>query len=197
MVDEADFLAAVELRRFLTESGIDAEFRFVDTDGEVDLTAPGLVVICGPKMSSAVSAAILSDEQLAFEERGDSWHIREKTGNLLYRSPMDSGEGDGDVAYLARTVRRPGLTRTFISVAGIHAPGSAGAVHYLCNHKRLRRLHRRTKDKLFSAVIESDILRRPLRVTHSQLLSLKVGTAPQATPRSGVVSESEAQANEG
>lgn len=183
-------MAAVELRTFLTKSGINAEFRFVDTEGKVDLAAPGLVVICGPKASSAVSAAISGDEHLLFEKGEATWQIRDAQANLIYRSPLDSGEQDGDIAYLARAVRRPGVIRTFISVAGVHAPGSAGVVHYLCNHKRLRRLHRRTKNRRFSAVIQCDFLQHPLRITHSQLLALRVGDAPRTAPRQGIVDAS-------
>lgn len=187
VVDEADFTAAVELRRFLEKSRVQAEFNFVDINGKVDLTSSGLVVICGPKMSTAVSAAMSSDEKLVFEEQGGTWQIRDAVKGNVHRSPMDSGEQDGDIAYLARSVRRPGVTQTFISVAGVHAPGSAGAVHYLCNRKRLRRLHRLTRNKSFSAVIECEYLRNPLRITYSNIIALAISERPRPSPRPGTV----------
>lgn len=194
VVDEADFIAAVELRKFLERSRVQAEFSFVDTDGKVNLASSGLVVICGPKMSTDVSTAMSADKVLVFEERGGTWQIRDTIEGKTYRSPMDSGEQDGDIAYLARSVRRSGVTQTFISVAGVHAPGSAGAVQYLCNRRRLRRLHRLTRGRLFSAVIECDYERRPLRVTHSDLITLKIGTEPRRAPRPGTVHDPEPEA---
>lgn len=187
VIDEADFTAAVELRRFLEKSRIRAEFNFVDINGRVDLTSSGLVVICGPKMSTDVSRAMSSDDKLVFEEQGDTWQIRDTVTGEVYSSPMDSGEQDGDIAYLARSVRRPGVTQTFISLAGVHAPGSAGAVHYLCNRKKLRRLHRLTRNKIFSAVIECEYLRNPLRITYSDIIALAISEMPRPSPRPGTV----------
>lgn len=187
VVDEADFIAAVELRRFLEKSRVQAEFNFVDINGKVDLTSSGLVVICGPKMSTAVLTAMSSDDKLVFEEQGDTWQIRDTVKGKVHRSPMDSGEQDGDIAYLARSVRRPGVTQTFISVAGVHAPGSAGAVHYLCNRKRLRQLHRLTRNKSFSAVIECEYLRNPLKITYSDIIALAISEIPRPSPRPGTV----------
>lgn len=62
-----------------------------------------------------------SDDKLIFEEQDDTWQIRDTVNGNVRRSPMDSGEQDGDIAYLARSVRRPGVTQNFISVAGVHA----------------------------------------------------------------------------
>lgn len=65
--------------------------------------------------------------------------------------------------------------------------GSAGAVHYLCNRKRLRQLHRLTRNKSFSAVIECDYLRHPLKITHSAIIALAISEMPRASPRPGTV----------
>lgn len=183
-IAEPDFAAAVELAEFVGIAGVQSEFRFVEPDGSVDLTADALVVICGPKTSTVVEEAMATDPDLRFEQDAPDWVISDLHDQRRYRSPMDHGVPGGDVAYVARSLRRPGTERTFIAIAGIHAAGSAGAVHYFTNYRNLRQVHRRTSgNRLFSACIESEFRNDPLRVVDSVLVVLHVRSAPSACPR--------------
>lgn len=187
VVDEADFQASVKLVREVIGPGVETRFRFVTPEGDADLGSDGLVVICGPKSSRDVARVMESDPRLRFAEEDGVFTIRDLEHDRIYCSPIDMGEPHGDIGYLARGVRRSGVTSTFVSIAGVHAPGSAGVVHWLSDRRNLRRLYRKTRNRLFSSVIECDLSTGPMRIASSRMLVLHVGERPAAAPRPGVV----------
>ncbi|WP_051860454.1 hypothetical protein [Streptomyces anulatus] len=76
---------------------------------------------------------------------------------------MDRGE-NSDVAYFGR-LPRPDGKGTFLYVAGIHARGSGGVLHWL-NHE-LATVHRELKVRRFSTPISSRFDPETLEITKS------------------------------
>jgi hypothetical protein len=99
---------------------------------EPDLTRPNLVVICGPRHSAVLRQVLRSDRQLSFAQDEAGWHLVDHATGTTYRSRSDSGQ-PGDVGYLGR-LPRPDAGGTFLYLAGIHAAGAAGVVHYVEHH---------------------------------------------------------------
>jgi len=62
---------------------------------------------------------------------------------------MDHGESS-DYAYLGRLPRLDGKGG-FLYLAGIHAAGEAGTIHYLCEH--MAEVYREVKTRRFSTII--------------------------------------------
>ncbi len=112
-----------------------------------------VVAICGPKSSPVTAEAIESDPVLSFSPDSQGrWAIRDRRTGTTYQSPMDGQDPDHtrDMAYFGRLAlgdERP------IIIAGVHALGSVGAVHYLINH--FEELYAQVGTKRFSMVIES------------------------------------------
>ncbi len=85
----------------------------------------------------------------------------------VHRSPMGSGKNK-DCAYLGR-LPRPDGKGTLLYIAGIHAMGAPGAVHYIENH--LTELHSQVKLRRFSMLVSCEFDAKPLKVTASEQLS--------------------------
>lgn len=187
VVAEPDLIATSLLSEFLRKAGIHVELDYVNPDGSVDLTIDGLVVICGPKTSTMVYDAMQHDPTLTFHKKGGRWVISDTIKNQDYVSPIDDGDPASDTAYLARAVRREGSTQTFISIAGIHAQGSALAVSHLTNKRNFRALERATRGKLFSAAISGEFSDEPLRPVETHELAMHTHKPPVTGPPSGVV----------
>lgn len=104
-------------------------------------------------------------------------------------SPLDrETPSDRDLAYVGRLARPDG--RTFLHVAGVHAAGSMGAVHYLTQPANVRALHREVSRQRFSMVVASTFTRSPLAVVSSEALirprihHLRISAGPGLTSRS-------------
>ena len=106
-------------------------------------------MICGPRLSPLIAQVLASDHNVGFEHDDAGWYLIDRVEDRKYRSPMDSGES-GDFAYLGRLPRLDGRG-SFLYIAGIHAVGAAGVVHYLDNH--LAELYREVKTRRFSTII--------------------------------------------
>lgn len=187
VVSEPDFLAASTLRLFLEKSKIDVEYSFVDPDGFVALNEGGTIVICGPKSSPIVAEAMATDPHLHFEKDDDHWHIRDSVNNKSFTSLMDSTGEKCDCAYIARSVRREGAAHTFISIAGIHAEGSAIASDFLASRRRIGRLQRKTKGQLFSLAISGEFTTDPLEIVSFHELAFYHRPDTGTTPPRGVI----------
>lgn len=173
-VDEADFAAAVKLAAFLNAARVTTTFRFVAPDGAFPVEEPGIVAICGPKSSPVVARAIDGDPRLAFAPADTGrWVIADRTDGTVHASPIDTGDPDRDVGYLARLPRRAGSAHRILVIAGIHAAGSAGVVHLLTDRKQLKALHRSTKGHDFSAAIASEFRSDPFTVLEAHLEVLR------------------------
>jgi hypothetical protein len=93
---------------------------------------PGdLLVICGPKSAPVAHDLLAHDPSLSLLEQDGRWYIKDHTTGSRHGSPTDDPDRSPvDVAYVGRHVRDG---RVIVHVAGIHAIGSLGALHYLTN----------------------------------------------------------------
>jgi transcriptional regulator with XRE-family HTH domain len=171
VIAHEDFLASDTLARFARELGLDTTVEQISPAGDLDWNAEQLVVICGPKSSPTMAALLEQDPHYAFapDARG-RWRLVDRgTGNELV-SPLDrETPSDQDLAYVARLARPDG--RTFLHIAGVHAAGSMGAVHYLIQPRNLRALDRDTGRRRFSMVVASKFTRSPLAVVSAAALT--------------------------
>ncbi|MFD8978907.1 hypothetical protein [Streptomyces sp. NPDC059564] len=106
-------------------------------------------MVCGPRLSPIIAQVLEGDDNLRFQ-KDRAWHLVDLKTEEVYRSPMDEDGSAGDVGYLARLPRLDGRG-TFIYIAGIHAIGANGVVHYLENH--LAELYREVRTRRFSTLI--------------------------------------------
>ena len=159
-----DIAAFEMLREHVTGLDLSASLEFIEPPGIVNLNRSGLVVICGPRLSPIVAQVLASDRALGFEcDDTGCWYLKDHKTGRTYRSPMDVGE-DADIAYLGR-LPRPDGRGTFVYMAGIHAPGEAGAVHYLTTE--LEQVWQQVRDHKFSTLIRS--VHDP--VNHNRIIS--------------------------
>ncbi len=111
-----------------------------------------------------IAQVLASDYHLGFEHDDAGWYLVDRVEDKKYRSPMDSGESS-DYAYLGRLPRLDGRGG-FLYIAGVHAVGAAGVVHYLDNH--LTELYREVKTRRFSTIIHCAFDTVTRRIENSQ-----------------------------
>ncbi|TMS00218.1 helix-turn-helix domain-containing protein [Nonomuraea basaltis] len=145
-----DMQAYDGLRNLVADLGLTSTYEVVRPPGNIWLNRNGLVVICGPRHSSLIEQVLGSDDKLSFEKDDAGWHLVDHVEGVAYRSPEDSDE-PGDIAYLGR-LPRPDGKGYFLYLAGIHAAGAAGVVHYLGNE--LASLYREVRNRRFSTLIQ-------------------------------------------
>lgn len=190
---EADFEAAHKLAAFLARFQIEVHFKFIDPGGRIDFTDPGLVAICGPKSSPVVADALRRDTAVSFVKGEDGYALEDRIDGRLFRSRRDVHNEKSDIGYFARNETGPGSGHRYLSIAGIHAEGSAVVVKHLCDYKTLRDLHKKTKGSLFSAVVGGTYQTEPLCVEATKLLALHVRSEiDDVTDDVAVVEEAEA-----
>jgi hypothetical protein len=103
----------------------------VGIDGGIDLNRPGLLVICGPRMSPAMREAYDKDPVLEWERDDVGWLLRDtRTGEEHRSGQEDDPPRPYDIGYLGR-LPRPDGNGSFIAIAGVHPEGSLGVVHLL------------------------------------------------------------------
>lgn len=146
-----DIAAFEMLREHVAALDLSVTLEYIEPPGIVNLNRAGLVVICGPRLSPIVGQVLASDRALGFACDGTGWSLKDHQTGRTYRSPMDDGE-NVDIAYLGR-LPRPDGRGTFVYMAGIHAPGEAGAVHYLTTE--LDQVWQQVRDHRFSTLIRS------------------------------------------
>jgi hypothetical protein len=166
LVAQEDVEAAMVLTRFLNAADLATDLHHI---GELNVSPPALVAICGPKSSPTVKALITTDP--LFDFRADDagrWTITDRESGQAYASPIDDdAAADRDFAYVAR-LPRPGSGASLVVIAGIHAIGSLGASRYLADPTNLRRLHRAVGARPFSMIVESQFSRSPLATLSSR-----------------------------
>lgn len=145
-----DMQAYDSLRKLVEDLGLASTYEVVKPPGIIRLNRNGLVVICGPRHSSLISQVLESDDKLSFEKDDDGWHLVDHVQGTIHRSPEDS-DTPGDIAYFGR-LPRPDGKGYFLYIAGIHAAGAAGVVHYLRNE--LGTLYREVRHRRFSTLIQ-------------------------------------------
>ena len=155
------------LRASAAEMGIETCHEVIPPPGFVDLNRPGLVVICGPRLSPLIGQILASDRVPGFARDDDGWFLEDRKTGKTWRSPMDSGE-PSDIAYLGR-LPRPDGRGTFVCIAGIHAAGAPGAVHYLA--RALAQVWQQVRDRRFSALVRCTFDPETREVIASDLLA--------------------------
>ncbi|BCJ71206.1 hypothetical protein CS0771_07500 [Catellatospora sp. IY07-71] len=142
------FGAYERLAELLRGLGLEAESEIVPPPGLLQLNRPNLVVLTSPRLLPFVGQVLESDPVLGFSSDHLGWYLVNKETGIEYRSPTDKPV---DYAYIGR-LPRPDGKGTFLYLAGIHAPGTAGAVHYVENN--LTKLYRDVKNRRWSKLIE-------------------------------------------
>lgn len=171
LVAQEDFEAASRLARFLEGAEIDVTFGHASVEGEVDLSPAAVVAICGPKSSHVIATAMQGDPNLRYwVDGGGRWWITDRSADERHGSPMDDSEPTPrDIAYVAR-LKRPNDDGHFVSIAGVHAIGSLGAVHWLTEPANLGALHAAVGHQPFSMVIRSEFTRSPLAIHQTEVI---------------------------
>lgn len=151
VISAEDSIASERLTSQLLGLGFVVEQFRIPTDGLWTPPAEA-IAICGPKNSKVTADALDADPHLEF--RGDAsgrYGITDRATGERYLSGMDDDPPTpGDVAYVGRLPYRGG---TLFVIAGVHAIGSVGAVHYLAGHAA--EIYEAVGDGLSSAVIAS------------------------------------------
>ncbi|MFJ8350493.1 sigma factor-like helix-turn-helix DNA-binding protein [Streptomyces sp. NPDC094153] len=137
------------LRKLLSGMKLDAQYEVIPPTGIVNLNRDNHVVVCGPRLSPIVAQVLEGDDNLRFE-KDHAWHLLDQRTGKEYRSPQDEDGSTGDVGYLGRLPRLDGRG-TFLYIAGIHAIGANGVVHFL--EHNLAELYREVRTKRFSTLI--------------------------------------------
>ncbi|SED30471.1 Sigma-70, region 4 [Streptomyces sp. 2231.1] len=152
------------LRKLLGSMKLDAQYEVIPPTGIVNLNRDNHVVICGPRLSPIVAQVLEGDDNIRFA-KDQAWHLVDQQAGKKYRSPQDEDGSAGDFGYLGRLPRLDGRG-TFLYIAGIHAIGANGVVHYL--EHNLADLYREVRTKRFSTVISCRYDPDTLEVTESR-----------------------------
>lgn len=153
VVASEDLVARESLSELLSALAFHVEHLEIDPDEEWEPSGTDLSAICGPKSSPTIGRLLEADPALSFEPNDDGrWHVTDRKTDQVYSSAMDDKTPSNiDVAYLGR-IKFDG-ERSLVLIAGVHAIGSLGAVHYL--RTNLAELHREIGTQNFSMVITS------------------------------------------
>lgn len=127
-----DVAAADRLGALSRSLGLEVEQEHVGLDGKIDLNRPGLIVICGPRLSLEMAELYRADPVIAWEQAPDGpWTLRDTKTGTLYRSGADQAPSvPSDVAYLGR-LPRPDGQGMVLAFTGVHPPGTLGVVQLL------------------------------------------------------------------
>lgn len=147
-----DVAASKRLEDLARSYGLDVEQEHVSLTGEIDLNRPGLIVICGPRLSQTMRQLYERDPVLTWEQTSaGAWALRDSATGKLYVSGSDHQPPEScDAAYLGR-LPRPDGKGWVIAFTGIHPQGTLGVVHLLTSE--LASLWGQVKDNNFSLVV--------------------------------------------
>jgi len=150
-----DVAASKRLEDLARSYGLEVEQEHVPLTGEVDLNRPGLIVICGPRLSETMRQLYERDPVLAWEQTpAGAWAIRDTSTDELFVSGSDRNPSEfSDAAYLGR-LRRPDGKGWVIAFTGIHPQGTLGVVQLLTTE--LASLWEQVQDSSFSVVVGTD-----------------------------------------
>ncbi|MGO1055555.1 sigma-70 family RNA polymerase sigma factor [Crossiella sp. CA198] len=150
VIAQEDFQAYEAFQQLAQSVSLTTQYEVIQPPGMLDLNRDNLTVICGPRISPLIAQVLASDDNVKFDRDDSGWHLLDRVAKTEFRSPMDSGE-PSDFAYLGRLPRLDGKGN-FLYIAGIHAVGAAGVVHYLDKH--LSELYKEVKTGRFSTIIQ-------------------------------------------
>lgn len=167
VVAQEDFQAYLDLSESVKAMGLSTTHEVIQPPGMVRLNRDNLVVICGPRLSPLIAQVVEADPVISFDKDASGWYLKDRETGTVYRSPMDHGE-PADIGYVSR-LPRPDARGTFLYIAGIHAMGSSGVIHYLDGH--LTEVYREVKTRRFSALIRSEFDPETRKTTGSGLVT--------------------------
>ena len=132
VVAMTDMNSGKRLEELAKSYGLDVSSGHVQVSGEVDLNRDGLVVVCGPSMSQAMSDLYAQDPVLGWEHPdGEPWALADRRTGTSYRAGADTEPyRSHDDGYLGR-LPRPDGNGSVLAIAGIHTAGSLGVVQLL------------------------------------------------------------------
>lgn len=150
-----DVTAATRLEALARSFALDVATEHVPLGGDIDLDRPGLVVICGPRLSDVMAEAYGQDPVIRWEQdNAGAWTLRDTRTGKLFVSGLDDGSGrPRDVAYLGR-LPRPDGQGGFLAFTGVHPPGTLGVVALLASD--IGSLWGQVGDSPFSVVIGTE-----------------------------------------
>lgn len=160
---QEDLVAFNQLQDLARNLGLDARHEIIEPPGFVNLNRDNLVVVCGPRLSPLIGQLLEADQSLGFDNDERGWFLVDKARGEVHRSPMDAGESK-DYAYVGRLPRLDGRG-TFLYIAGIHAVGAPGAVHYI--ERNLAELYSEVKAKRFSMLVSCEFDPKTLQIVSS------------------------------
>lgn len=178
-IAEADFHAAEKLSSFLQSYGLTVEFRFIDPSSNCNNFPNGSIVICGPKSAPSIKNILDLNTEVNFTFDDSHYCLLDNISGIRYFSRKDLHGRDSDIGYLARNITIKSSRFTVISIAGIHAEGSAIVADYLSRYSNIKRLYKDSKNKLFTAIIGGDYSIDPFIVRSSDLVFKRIRDFPQ------------------
>jgi hypothetical protein len=126
-----DLTTGKRLEELARTFDLSVNYDHVALDGSIDLDRPGLLVICGPRMSDAMRTAYDKDPVIEWERDDVGWLLRDKRTGQEFRSGQeDDPARPFDIGYLGR-LPRPDGNGSILAIAGAHPEGSLGVVHLL------------------------------------------------------------------
>lgn len=170
--DAADLAAAQSLEQFLARFEVKVNYGEISEDS-VPLMGHGQIVIGGPKLSTHIAAKIKEDPNIEFLNRSGEWLLYDKVDRAEYPASDDSDPSSQDYGYLARIPLSTSSGRSFLSIAGVHAPGTAIVVEHICDFQVVNRLARQYGRGSFSGIITGTHRLRPLLVLSTDEVAMR------------------------
>jgi hypothetical protein len=146
---QEDSMTFTAFQHLLAAVELEAEAEVIPQPGVVLLNRPNLVVVCGPRLSPMLGQILASDPHLAFGSDEQGWYLQDRNEGTVFRV-VENDPATTDYAYFGR-LPRPDGQGFFTYIAGIHAAGPAGVVHWLQSH--LGHVYREVRQRRFSTVI--------------------------------------------
>ncbi|MFD0857214.1 sigma-70 family RNA polymerase sigma factor [Actinomadura adrarensis] len=126
-----DLTTGKRLEELARTFDLTVSYDHVSLSGEIDLNRPGLLVICGPRMSDAMREAYEKDPVLEWERDEVGWLLRDtRTGDTFRSGQQEDPARPYDIGYLGR-LPRPDGQGSILAIAGVHPEGSLGVVNLL------------------------------------------------------------------
>lgn len=151
-VSNEDFFSVLKIAQFLNKYKISSSYIQIKEDTHIEI-ANDSIMICGPKSNSFVHDVLSYDPNFRFSQNDNTWMIIDKRNNITISSPLDNTPPvNNDVAYVNRFKKK---SKNVVIVAGIHSIGTMGAVDFLTNEKKLKKLHSQFRENNFSTVLIS------------------------------------------
>jgi hypothetical protein len=132
VISAEDAIASEKITEQLHNLGFVVQPYRIPVGGMWTPPAGDVVVIAGPKSSPVTVEALAADPLLMFEAESGRYGITDRVSGSRFLSGMDDEPPTSvDVAYIGRL---PYGSGSILLIAGVHAIGSVGAVHYLAGH---------------------------------------------------------------